>query len=990
MERNHIENKPIALNGDSKHNFSFAEKADISSFYWFKIEALGFGREVTDNADGSSQSVSELSKAASLFASVGIPFSLLCTRKTKQEKIIFAIGCPQKKIIPVVLQAAFGITRYKHYEYDESQYPFSYNACSFEICKTDCDEIVKKKPLKDIQISEWVDETAKALFSCPGMIRLDFYPITKRNDSFSKMIKSFEKDYDKIGEYLETNITFTNNDADASTPGIVKKVQSIFGETIKQNSSLGWSVSSKKTDSYWEKKKKSSEYYSNLFECSMKEGWVIDFSAFSYSDIDREDSISALIVPISAAITNAGYTCSWEHYDVKEEEKKAGRGLVLPVPMAMEFVSFPTSSFYGFERITNKFYCVNLPELRKDETNNNNVQIAEMLQFNEPTGISVALPSSQLNRHVFVCGMTGSGKTNTVHQLLSNVGDLPYLVIEPVKGEYHSLPGVETYTMTAGSTQAFYNNPFWFPQGSNLQYHIDCLKQIISSAFDLYAAMPNILEQCLTLIYQHSGWDLVTGKNYYANELPEKMLYPTFSDLCREIEKYLDNSKFSAENKGDYQGALLSRLQSFTTGSKGMMLNTIEHASYEYISSKKVVISLDSLADDADKSIVMGVILAQYFQFLKVRSAGQKKKGLKHLTVIEEAHHLFSGDTQSQSSGSREGGSASSTQAFVKTLNNMLAEIRAYGEGFIIVDQSPSALHPSVLKNTATKIAHRIDYGQDIESLRDVLLLEKDDNELAMLEQGDALIRFERMRSPVKAHVSKCMTKEESDILMSEEIEGNSILSHLLEDDEMKRIVLISIEKLLQQLLFDDLSSMKEAYDVYISNIRKALVIYGHYEIVTNENNKELISEYSSALFQDVLRKMLPSQYLSIKLIAMYASKFLQIATESDNRISDNEIFAFDEYRKKRIWSRLNRFFEHSRGKAFVIENEIIGICPEIGLIRRIISAYFSSKEKNERKIEELIKFNFLINPAPSCFFNLLDKIDALLKSKEYISLFVN
>ena len=97
-------------------------------------------------------------------------------------------------------------------------------------------------------------------------------------------------------------------------------------------------------------------------------------------------------------------------------------------------------SFPGFERVRNQYYNINLPDLGKSVD-----YFAELMQYDRPTDIRLRLPERELNRHVFISGMTGSGKTNTVHHLLSVMGDFPYLVIEPVKGEYHSLPGVKSY-----------------------------------------------------------------------------------------------------------------------------------------------------------------------------------------------------------------------------------------------------------------------------------------------------------------------------------------------------------------------------------------------------------------------------------------------------------------------------------------------------------------------------------------------------------------
>ena len=87
-------------------------------------------------------------------------------------------------------------------------------------------------------------------------------------------------------------------------------------------------------------------------------------------------------------------------------------------------------------------------------------------------------------------------------------------------------------------------NPFWFPEGANLAFHIDSIKTIISSAFDLSAAMPNIVEQCLYNVYMKAGWNIVTNHNIYQDILPETYLYPPFQDFSNEESSYLDKSEF--------------------------------------------------------------------------------------------------------------------------------------------------------------------------------------------------------------------------------------------------------------------------------------------------------------------------------------------------------------------------------------------------------------------------------------------------------------
>jgi DNA helicase HerA-like ATPase len=53
----------------------------------------------------------------------------------------------------------------------------------------------------------------------------------------------------------------------------------------------------------------------------------------------------------------------------------------------------------------------------------------------------------------------------------------------------------------------------------------------------------------------------------------------------------------------------------------------------------------------------------------------------------------------------------------VEMITNTIAEIRTYGEGFIIVDQSPSSVDIAAIKNTNTKIVLRTPEAHDREAV---------------------------------------------------------------------------------------------------------------------------------------------------------------------------------------------------------------------------------------------------------------------------------
>lgn len=71
---------------------------------------------------------------------------------------------------------------------------------------------------------------------------------------------------------------------------------------------------------------------------------------------------------------------------------------------------------------------------------------------------------------------------------------------------------------------------------------------------------------------------------------------------------------------------------------------------------------------------------------------------LRHITVLKEAHNILRRTSFEQSS---EGSNL--TGKSVEMISNAIAEMRTYGEGFIIVDQAPGLLDMSAIRNTNTK-----------------------------------------------------------------------------------------------------------------------------------------------------------------------------------------------------------------------------------------------------------------------------------------------
>ncbi len=526
--------------------------------------------------------------------------------------------------------------------------------------------------------------------------------------------------------------------------------------------------------------------------------WAVGIS-ISATDMETAQT---LISVLSGTLAAAKIWLTWS-------ENPSITPLVVNAEEVLPMMYFPTREFCGFRFSENEEFS-----LVSQCNDHQGFEIGNILWNGTPFS-SFCLSPNALSRHAFICGMTGSGKTNTLFRIMEGF-NIPFLVIEPVKGEYRALkalyPDLQMWTMRVEDSQntavkMMRINPFWFPEGGSLAFHIDSLRTIISASFELTAAMPNILEQCLYNIYVKSGWDLVTNRNIYWGKVSAEYLYPTFTDLCNEVEYYLNHSDFSQETMGDYKGALLSRLKSFVFGYKGILLNTTAYPDYAQIMGGHSVLEMDGLADDADKCLVMGTVLIQYYQYLKLHfKDSPMERKLQHLLVIEEAHRLF----KNIKVGKGENGGPNPTGQLVDSLSNMMAEIRAFGEGMLIVDQSPTKVAEDVIKNSATKIVHRIDNANDIKAIQSAMLLPDDLLSFAALSQGEALIRADGMEKPCKVKIHRSTVKDaysladsfQSNFAASTSLADLFIAASVLGNEQTSELVQEKIQVFLNCLVF--------------------------------------------------------------------------------------------------------------------------------------------------------------------------------------------
>lgn len=376
--------------------------------------------------------------------------------------------------------------------------------------------------------------------------------------------------------------------------------------------------------------------------------------------------------------------------------------------------------------------------------------IGKVFHMHREERIRTFLSKDSLASHTFVTGSTGAGKTNTVCRILDQALDqqVNFLVIEPAKGEYKDVYGgredVNVFGTNPEFTPLLHINPFSFPSGIHVLEHLDRLVEIFNVCWPMYAAMPAVLKDAVARSYEDCGWDLAASDNPYGADL-----FPCFADVARNVREILDSSEYDAENKGAYKGSLLTRLNSLTNGLNGMMLSSSE-VDASVLFDANTVIDLSRIGSAETKSLLMGLLVLKLQEHRMAEKKGMNQP-LRHLTVLEEAHNLLKRSSSSQGSESGD-----LTGKSVEMISNAIAEMRTYGEGFIIADQAPGLLDMAAIRNTNTKIIHRLPNLSDRELAgRAANLNDQQIVELARLPKGVAAIYQNDWVEPVLCKIAK-------------------------------------------------------------------------------------------------------------------------------------------------------------------------------------------------------------------------------------------
>jgi uncharacterized protein len=378
------------------------------------------------------------------------------------------------------------------------------------------------------------------------------------------------------------------------------------------------------------------------------------------------------------------------------------------------------------------------------------IEIGTILDAQDRAVGTFRVPVSTLNRHTFVTGATGAGKSQTVRHILESCSraGLPWLAIEPAKSEYAAMAGRiegigQVTVINPSDSQAvpLSVNPLAPEPGYPVQAHIDMVRALFQAAFDAEEPFPQIMSQALQRVYEQAGWDVVTGRGFPGAAVEPAI--PTLEQLQRAALQVIDDVGYGQELQADVRGFVDVRLRSLRVGSAGRFFEGGHPADIAELVRRNVVLAIEDVANDEDKAFLMGTLIIRLVEHLRLRSRRERVTGLRHIIVIEEAHRLL------RNRGTERAGSHA-----VELFAGMLAEIRAYGEGIVVAEQIPAKLVPDVVKNTALKIVHRLPAHDDRQVVGAAMNLDDEQSrQVVSLEPGVAAVFADGMDRPLRIRV---------------------------------------------------------------------------------------------------------------------------------------------------------------------------------------------------------------------------------------------
>ena len=354
----------------------------------------------------------------------------------------------------------------------------------------------------------------------------------------------------------------------------------------------------------------------------------------------------------------------------------------------------------------------------------------------------IGIPLKALTQHALIVGMPGTGKTTFAIDLLLQLHQkgIPFLAIEPTKVEYRAMidaiPELQIFTPGNNNVSPFIINPFIPPHGISVEQFIPSLASAFNSAFSMPQPLDMIFLSAIRKCYTEYNW-----KSSSRSGDPDVLPFGLY-EFILVFKRLVDSMEYSHEVRSNIQSGGTLRLMNLIEQNSNIY-DTVHSVPLEDLLQKPTILELNAINNTEYKSLIIALLLINICLYTKQVQIGDGE--LKNVLLIDEAHVLL-GATPQLTGSDR----ADASGATIKAIQDMIAEIRSYGTGIVIADQSPSKVSNEIIANTDVKISFRLVSMKERELMANSTSMNNTEMQyLSRLDVGEAFISYRLLDSPL-------------------------------------------------------------------------------------------------------------------------------------------------------------------------------------------------------------------------------------------------
>lgn len=352
-----------------------------------------------------------------------------------------------------------------------------------------------------------------------------------------------------------------------------------------------------------------------------------------------------------------------------------------------------------------------------------------------PKGDTIGFNLKDLAKHMLVVGTPGSGKTTFSVGMLDRLWKehhIPFLVIEPAKNEYRalvqSIPDLQVFTPGKNFISPFVYNPFVPPKNVKLETYKSTLKTAFAAGVSMTTPLDKIFEEAINNCYSDFRW-----LDTYTTDNKGKIF--NITDFIKCFQQTFDEIGYTGDAKNIGRAGVV-RLNSLVN-----LFDNYYSIPIEDLLSKPTIIELAAIENAEQKALIISLLLLSVLSYVNANYVGEG--GLKNVILLEEAHVLLDSN---MNSGQGEANPSSIAQGLIK---RMLAEIRSYGVGLVIADQSPRKVGTDVVALTDMKVIFRLVEAADKQIIADSSnMSDAMIQRMSKLKPGEAFLFFNKLDEP--------------------------------------------------------------------------------------------------------------------------------------------------------------------------------------------------------------------------------------------------